>query len=310
MPFSLMLRILLTLVFVLGLGGVASAQQLQAVPALTARVVDTSGTLDDAQKAALESKLKSLEEEKGSQVVVLLVPTTAPEDIAAYAHRVGDTWKIGRKDVGDGLILLVAVKDRRVRIEVAKTLEGAVPDIAASHIINEAITPFFRQGDYAGGVNAGVDQLSARIRGEALPPVVIDAQPAARGDQGGFSWVEGAIFLFVAVPIISAFTRGIFGRKLGALVTGAGVGGVAFVITASLVIGIGAGVTALLLAFFAGALSGLPRSGGRGGGGPIFLPPSGGWGGGRGGGGFGGGGGGFSSGGGGNFGGGGASGSW
>ncbi|WP_028604008.1 TPM domain-containing protein [Ottowia thiooxydans] len=309
MSFSLMLRHLLALVLVLGMSGFVSAQQLQAVPALTARVVDTSGTLDDAQKAALESKLKSLEEEKGSQVVVLMVPTTAPEDIAAYAHRVGDTWKIGRKDVGDGLILLVAVKDRRVRIEVAKTLEGAVPDIAASHIINEAITPFFRQGDYAGGVNAGVDQLAARIRGEALPPVVIDAQPAGRGDQGGFSWVEGAIFLFVAVPIISAFTRGIFGRKLGALVTGAGVGGVAFVITASLVIGIGAGVAALLLAFFASAVSGLPRSAGRGGG-PIFLPPSGGWGGGRGGGGFGGGGGGFSSGGGGNFGGGGASGSW
>ena len=310
MRISLMLRNLLVLVFVLSMSGLANAQQLQPVPTLSARVVDTSGTLDDAQKAGLESKLKSLEEEKGSQVVVLMVPTTAPEDIAAYAQRVGDTWKIGRKDVGDGLILLVAVKDRRVRIEVAKTLEGAVPDIAASHIINEAITPFFRQGDYAGGVNAGVDQLSARIRGEALPPVVIDAQPAGRGDQGGFSWVEGAIFLFVAVPIISAFTRGIFGRKLGALVTGAGVGGVAFVITASLVIGIGAGVAALLLAFFAGALSGLPRSGGRGGGGPIFLPPSGGWGGGRGGGGFGGGGGGFSSGGGGNFGGGGASGSW
>ncbi|MET4580069.1 TPM domain-containing protein [Ottowia thiooxydans] len=306
----MMLRVLLALVFVLGMGGIANAQPLQAVPALTARVVDTSGTLDDAQKAGLEAKLKSLEDEKGSQVVVLLVPTTAPEDIAAYAQRVGDTWKIGRKDVGDGLILLVAVKDRRVRIEVAKTLEGAVPDIAASHIINEAITPFFRQGDYAGGVNAGVDQLSARIRGEALPPVVINGTPSSQGIGGGFSWVEGAIFLFVAFPIISAFARGIFGRKLGALVTGAGVGGVAFVITASLVIGIGAGVAALVFAFFASALSGLPRSGGRSGGGPIFLPPSGGWGGGRGGGGFGGGGGGFSSGGGGNFGGGGASGSW
>lgn len=306
------LIVLLALAFVLATGMGAHAQSLQPVPALTSHVIDTAGTLDQAQKDALEAKLSALEQEKGSQVVVLLVPTTAPEDIAAYANRVGNTWKIGRKDVGDGLILLVAVQDRRVRIEVAKTLEGAVPDIAASHVINEAITPFFRQGDYAGGINAGVDQLAARIKGEPLPPVQAPQARNGQGD-GGFGLLEGAVFLFIALPIVSALARGIFGRKLGALLTGAGVGGLAFAITASLLIAAGAGLVALIFAAFSGAVAGLPGRGGRGGGPTIFLPPGGGFGGGRGGGGFGGGfggGGGFSSGGGGDFGGGGASGSW
>ncbi len=306
-PLALVFRTLVALALALSASVGLQAQSVQPVPALTSHVVDTSGTLDAAQTAALEAKLAALEQEKGSQVVILVVPTTAPEDIAAYANRVGNTWKIGRKEVGDGLILLVAVQDRRVRIEVAKTLEGAVPDIAASHIINEAITPFFRQGDYAGGLSAGVDQLAARIRGEPLPPVQI---PQARGEQRGssFGLMDGLVFLFIAVPIVSAFVRSIFGRKLGALLTGAGVGGLAFLITASLAIAIGAGIFALLLAIFSGALpTSMPGGRGRSGG-PFFPPPGGGWGGG---GGFGGGGGGgFSSGGGGNFGGGGASGNW
>lgn len=307
-PLALLLRALVALTLALSASLGLQAQSLQPVPALTSHVVDTSGTLDAAQAAALEAKLTALEQEKGSQVVILIVPTTAPEDIAAYANRVGNDWKIGRKEVGDGLILLVAVQDRRVRIEVAKTLEGAVPDIAASHIINEAITPFFRQGDYAGGLNAGVDQLAARIKGEPLPPV---QAPAAQGTQQGssFGLMDGLVFLFIAVPIVSAFVRSIFGRKLGALLTGAGVGGLAFFITASLAIALVVGVFALFLAIFSGALpTSIPGGRGRSGG-PFFPPSGGGWGGGGGFGG-GGGGGGFSSGGGGNFGGGGASGSW
>ena len=286
----------------------AHAQALLPVPPLTARVVDTAGTLDAAQRGALEAKLAALEQDKGAQVVVLVVPTTAPEDIAAYANRVGNAWKIGRKGVGDGLILLVAVQDRRIRIEVAKTLEGAVPDIAASHVINEAIAPRFRQGDYAGGLQAGVDRLDALVRGEALPPVA--APPGRPGAiEDGFGLFEAAILLFIAVPVVSAVARGIFGRKLGALATGAGAGGLTFVVTASIALAAVAGVIALLYALLAGAMSALPRSRGRGGGwGPVILPPSsGGWGRG-GGGGFGGGG--FGSGGGGDFGGGGASGSW
>ena len=286
----------------------ATAQPLQPVPALTGHVVDTTGTLEPARQAALEAKLAALEQDKGAQVVLLLVSSTAPEDIAAYANRVGNTWKIGRRDVGDGLIVLVAVQDRRMRIEVAKTLEGSVPDIAAKQIIDEAMAPRFRQGDYAGGLDAAIDQLGARIRGEPLPPVR-PADAGWTGGEPGFSLFELLILLFVFVPVIGAFARAILGRKLGALATGAGVGWLAFAVTASLLLGLLAGAIALFVVLLGGLARALPSSRSRGGG--PWLPPSGGGGlGGGFGGGFGGGGGGFSSGGGGDFGGGGASGGW
>ena len=283
------------------------AQQVKPVPPLTARVIDTSGTLKPDEIAALDAKLAALEKDKGSQLVVLMVPTTAPEDIAAYAQRVGDTWKIGRRNVGDGILLVVAVKDRRVRIEVAKTLEGAVPDIAASHIIEDAITPHFRQGQYAQGLQAGVDQIAARVRGEELPPVAAPQQQRGGGQDDSFGLLELGLMLFIALPIVNALSRGIFGRKLGALMTAVGMGGLAFVVTTSIALAVVAGVIALLYGLFSAAASMLPQS--RSGGG--MFPPMGGGGWGSGGGGWsGGGGGGFSSGGGGNFGGGGASGSW
>ena len=287
------------------------AQQVQPVPPLTARVIDTSGTLKPDEIAALDAKLAALEKDKGSQLVVLMVPTTAPEDIVAYAQRVGDTWKIGRRNVGDGILLVVAVKDRRVRIAVAKTLEGAVPDIAASHIIEDAITPHFRQGQYAQGLEAGVDQIAARVRGEELPPVAAPQQQRGGGQDNSFGLLELGLMLFIALPIVNALSRGIFGRKLGALMTAVGMGGLAFVVTTSIALAVVAGVIALLYGLFSAAASMLPQS--RSGGGGMFPPMGGGgWGGGGGfGGGFGGGGGGgFSSGGGGDFGGGGASGSW
>ena len=277
------------------------AQPLQPVPALTAHVIDTTGTLDGAQKQALDAKLAAFEQAKGSQVVVLMVGTTQPEDIVSYANRVGNAWKIGRKGVGDGLLLIVVKDDRRVRIEVAKTLEGAIPDLAASQIIEQAITPNFKKADYAGGLNAAADQIMARINGEALP------EPAPRHQtglgQGGFQWTDLAIFLFFVVPIAGSVARSVFGRKLGALLTGGGVGALALFATSSLVIGGIAAFVALLFALFSGFAPALTSSRGRGGLGGL---------GGFGGGGFGGGGGGggFSSGGGGDFGGGGASGSW
>nr|WP_315206197.1 TPM domain-containing protein [uncultured Albidiferax sp.] len=279
------------------------AQSVLPVPALTGHVIDTTATLGAAQLQALEAKLTAFEASTGAQVVVLMVPTTQPEDIASYANRVGNAWKIGRKEVGDGLILLVAKNDRKLRIEVAKTLEGAIPDLAASNIINEAITPRFKQGDFAGGVDAGVNQIMALVKGEALPA------PTARAAQQdlGFDWQELLIFAVFAVPIAGAIARSIFGAKLGSLVTGAGVGALAWFVSASLLIAGVAGVAALLFTLVsrAGSPLGGALGGGRGGG----------MGGGFGGGGFGsggrsGGGGGFSSGGGGNFGGGGASGGW
>jgi uncharacterized protein len=285
----------------------AWAQQVLPVPPLTARVIDTTGTLQPAEIATLDAKLGALEADKGSQVVVLMVPTTSPEDIAAYAQRVGDTWKIGRREVGDGLLLVVAKNDRRVRIEVAKTLEGAIPDIAAKDIVDQAITPSFRQNQYGAGLEAGVDQIAARVRGEALPPLSAPQQRTGGPSAGGFDLFEVGLLAFIALPIITGLSRSIFGRKLGAIATGAGMGGLMFIFTASLALSIIAGVVALLYGLFAAAASALPRS--RSGGGGIFPPPGGGWGGG-GGFGNGGGGGGFSSGGGGDFGGGGASGSW
>jgi uncharacterized protein len=291
------------LLLFLALAGAAPAQDLLPVPVLTARVIDQTATLQPAQLAALDAKLAAFEAEAGPQIVVLLVPATAPEDIADYAFRVADSWKIGRRDVGDGVLLVVAKNERRVRIEVAKALEGAIPDLAARQIIDGAIRPAFRADDYAGGLNAAVDLLIARIKGEALPA------PAARsGARPGLQLEELAMFFFVAVPVIGAVLTGIFGRKLGSLLTAGAAGGVGWWFSASMLIGAGAALVALVLVGVFG-LGAAARRAGQGG---RSLPHIGGWGGGGGfgGGGFGGGGGGFSSGGGGDFGGGGSSGSW
>lgn len=305
-----MKRALLFVLALLAAVGVATAQGVLPVPELSARVIDQTGVLDAIQRKALEDKLAAFEQAKGSQLVFLVVPTTAPEDIASYANRVGNAWKIGRKEVGDGILVVVAVNDRKARIEVAKTLEGAVPDLAAKQVIDEAMLPRFRQNDYAGGLQAAADQLIARVTGEALPQ---PQQPKQRsGGAGGFDWFDLAIFLFFAVPIAGGILRGMFGRKLGSLVTAGGVGGIAMLLTSSVVVAAVAGIVALLFSFLSGGGGGSGLGGRRGarhwGGAPVILP--GGWGGGGGGGWGGGGGGGFSSGGGGDFGGGGASGDW
>jgi len=279
----------------------ALAQQgLVPVPALTARVIDQTGTLDSAQRNGLETKLAAFEQRKGSQIVVLMVPTTQPEDIASFTQRVGDAWKIGRKGVGDGLLVVVAKNDRQMRIATAKTLEGAVPDLAAVRIIDEEMKPRFRNNDFAGGLNAAVDRLIGLVDGEPLPEPSRDTGNAGGGN-GGFDWENLAIFLFVGVFVGAPIVRAVLGQKLGALVMGGGIGVVAFFLTTSLVIAAIAGLIALVASFVVGT----GRLGGGGGGGW-----GGGGGGGWGGGGRGGGGGGFSSGGGGNFGGGGASGGW
>ncbi|MFO1340431.1 MAG: TPM domain-containing protein [Burkholderiaceae bacterium] len=298
---------LLLMAGLLAAGGTAVAQDLQPVPPLNARVTDTTGTLDARQRDALEAKLAAFEHDAGSQIVVLIVASTKPEDIAAYGYRVADQWKVGRKDVGDGLLLLVAKDDRRVRIEVAKALEGAVPDLAARQIIDNAVRPAFKAGDYAGGLNAAVDQLEARLRGEALPAPTHERGPAK--SRGGVAWDQLAMFLFVGVPIVGAVLTGLFGRRLGGLASGGAAGAMAWWFGAPLAL---AGVAALVATVLVGVMgvgaAGRRRIGGRGGhGGPPII---GGGGGGGGWGGGGGSGGGFSSGGGGDFGGGGASGDW
>ncbi len=286
----------------------AHAQQPQPVPALSARVIDRTGTLDASQRQALEAKLAAFEEKKGSQIVVLMVPTTAPEDIASYANRVANTWKIGRRDVGDGVLVIVAKDDRQMRIEVAKTLEGALPDLAAARIIDQQMKPAFRQNDFAGGLGAAIDQITARISGEPLPEVRRpDARSPAQGGANGVDWGQLGIFLFLGVFVLGRVARAMLGGTLGSLATGVGAGAIALVVTSSIVLALLAGFVALLLTAFSGFMPLASLGGGRGRGGWG----GGGFGGGFGGGGFGGGGGGgFSSGGGGNFGGGGASGNW
>ena len=283
------------------MGLLAAAQGVQPLPPLSARVIDQTGTLDAASLAALEAKLAAFEQERGSQVVVLMVATTAPEDIADYTQRLGDAWKIGRPDVGDGVLFVIAKDDRRLRIATAKTLEGAIPDLLARRIIDQVVTPAFRQGDYAGGIDAGLEQIFARIRGEDLP--LPDAAAGAAG-AGDLDWPDLLIFLAFAVPMVAAVLRGIFGNKLGTLLTGVGAGALAYLLTAVFWIAVVAGLLGMVAALFMQHLP-VQGGGGRGGhwGGGGFNG-----GGGRGGG-FGGGGG-FRSGGGGNFGGGGASGGW
>ena len=297
-----MLRLLATL-SLLWWAALGQAQDVLPVPALSGRVIDQTGTLSAAQSAALDNKLAAFEARSGPQIVVLLVPGTAPEDIASYAQRVADTWKIGRRDVGDGVLLVVAKGERKVRIEVAKSLEGAIPDLAARQIIDSAIRPAFRADDYAGGLNAAVDRLVQRIQGEGLP-----APGVRSGAQKGLQLEELGMFFFVAVPILGAVLTGLMGRKLGSLFTAGAAGGMGWWFTQSLLLAGAAGLGALVLVGILGIGSALQRAGSRRGGLP-HIGGSGGWGGGFGGGG-GGGGGGFSSGGGGDFGGGGASGDW
>ena len=269
---------------------VSHAQGLQAIPELRARVMDSTGTLNADSLAALERQLAAFEAERGTQVVVLMLPSTAPEDIADYTQRLGDAWKIGRPGVGDGLLFVIAKDDRRMRIAPAKSLEGAIPDLLARRILDQAVAPALRNGDYAGGIQAGVDQILARIRGEALP------LPGSVPNQGNdFEWMNLLFILVFGISIISSVLRSIFGHKLGALLTGVGAGSLAWAMTSVVWIAL----VAALLSMLAGLFKRMPATGSSGRGGS--------WGGG---GGSRGGGGGFRSGGGGNFGGGGASGGW
>ncbi len=299
------------------------AQDLQAVPTLSARVVDRNGTLNAAQREALEQKLAAFETERGTQMVVLIVPTTLPEDVFSYAQRVSSTWKIGRREVGDGILIVVARNDRRVNIQVSKALEGAVPDAAAGRIITDILRPAFRANNYAGGLNAAIDQLQARVKGENLPVPKMEEDGwdiRVGGESPGdiFGGLFGglvpmAMFFFIAVPILGSVLTGMMGRKLGATATGLVSGGVGWMLTASVLAAVGVGFFALLLVglFGIGATGHSISRRTRRGAPPIIFGGGGGgnWGGGGWGGG-GGGGGGFSSGGGGDFGGGGASGDW
>ncbi|PKO84043.1 MAG: hypothetical protein CVU17_05545 [Betaproteobacteria bacterium HGW-Betaproteobacteria-11] len=278
------MRIALAWCWVLALGlavaHAATADGLTPIPPLSGRVNDLTGTLDAATQARLESRLAAFEQKKGAQVAVLVLPSVQPESIEQFGIRLAEAWKIGRKGVDDGAILIVAKDDRQLRIEVGYGLEGALNDATAKRIISEIITPRFRDGDFATGIEAGVDAMLGVIGGESLPPPAAEA--AARGGGDGAGMLP---LLFVAAAF-ARFLHVLLGLAGSLLMAVAG-GVLAFWL-------LGSWLAALVVAFILLVIS---LSSGRG------------FGGGYGGGGFGGGGGGFSGGGGG-FGGGGASGRW
>lgn len=256
-----------------------SAWAQVAVPELSRRVTDLTATLDAGQVATLEGKLAAFEAQQGSQIAVLIVPTTQPEDIAQFGIRVAEQWKIGREKIDDGVILIVARDDRTLRLEVGYGLEGAIPDAVAKRVIAETITPHFRAGDFYGGIDAGMQQLMRLIEGEQLPP------PGAAGTGGD----DGPFVMLIVGGIVA-------GWLLSLLMSRPAAGGIA-------ALGSGA-VGAMLLGFtplllfiavfvFAGVASGFRHGGGWTSGGGGFGRGGGSWGGGGGG-----------------FGGGGASGSW
>lgn len=264
-----------------------------AIPPLTSRVTDLTGTLSASQRDTLEQELRTLEARKGSQIAVLIVPTSRPEAIEQYSIRVAETWKLGRKGIDDGVLLLVAKEDRELRIEVGYGLEGVIPDAVAKRVISEIIIPYFKQGDFYGGIHAGVARLIRLVDGEPLPP------PEAR--DRSWSGIQDMLpIAFLAVMIGGGFLGALLGRLVGAAVAG-GIVSVVFWITIGSLIG--SFLAGLVVFLFTLAIGG---SGGRGGYGGWS---SGGYGGVSGGSWSGGGGGGFSGGGGG-FGGGGASGRW
>ncbi|MBB3835477.1 uncharacterized protein FHR55_003726 [Xanthomonas arboricola] len=274
------------------------AQDLAAIPPLRSPVVDVTGTLDAAQIQQLEQQALALQQRKGAQLQILIVPTTQPEAIEQYTQRVFDQWKIGRKGVDDGVLLLVAKDDRRVRIQPGYGLEGAIPDIVANRVIQEYLAPRFREGDYGGGIRDATATLAGLIEGEALPaPVSGHEGDAGAGASGG--WIM-ALFIGFVVAMVARGILGALPRPLRAVLTGVAAGGAALLFTSLLFASVGAAVIGLLAGLASGSPGRFVGGGGWGGGG--FGGFGGGGRGGFGGGGWGGGGG--------SSGGGGASGSW
>jgi uncharacterized protein len=273
---------------------IARAQSQVPVPVLERRVTDLTGTLSAQEQAALEQKLAAFEERKGSQIAVLFVPTTGDETIEQYAIRVAEQWRLGREGVDDGALLLVARDDRALRIEVGYGLEGAMPDAIANRIVEDIVVPRFRLGEFAAGVDAGVDAMIRVVDGEPLPAVEPPASWPAEGEGLGGLLTIG----FVLVLVVGSALRALFGRLPAATITGGLTGAIVWFLIASAV---AAGIVGVI-AFLFTLMGGMPgqRRGYRRGGWGGWTMGGGGWSGGRGG----------WSGGGGGFGGGGASGRW
>jgi uncharacterized protein len=243
----------LVLIFVVAGGSFAQAQV--SVPPLTDRVIDLTATLTPVQVQALAETLRALETRKGSQLAVLIVPTTQPETIEQYGIRVADQWKLGRKGIDDGAILLVAKNDRTVRIEVGYGLEGVLNDATANRIVNEAIIPRFRQGDYAGGIRGGVDRMIQVVEGEPLP------EPAAQSAQNTLGFRHYALIALLFSFFVGGFLRLLLGRVPGGIVTGGVLGYLAWLVSSALSVAVICGLIGLFVTMLGGGLMGLGMGG-------------------------------------------------
>lgn len=271
------------------IAGTAFSADEVAVPRLSARVTDTTGTLSAAQRQSLDQSLGDFERRKGSQIAVLMLPTVGPESIEQYSIRVAEAWKIGRAGADDGVILIIAKNDQRLRIEVGRGLEGAIPDVVAKRVIREVIAPHFLSGDFYGGIADGTRVLMRLIEGEQLPPV----KSQAKAPQSWDDYESHFVVVLVLALVLGRILTAVFGRALGSALVSALAGGAAWLITGAIAAAILAAIAGFIFTLVAGS------SAGRFLGGVIGGGSGGGW---SGGGGF--------SGGGGGFGGGGASGSW
>ena len=261
------------------LGGSALTSAQVPVPALTGHVIDQTGTLTPEQKAALEQTLTAFEARKGSQLAVLMVASTAPEEVEPYALRVADQWKLGRKKVDDGAILVVAKNDRAMRIEVGYGLEGALNDLTSKRIISETILPRFKSQDFYGGITAGVAQIIRVVDGEPLPA------PSARPSAGAGGVQQYAPMLFIVALAVGGVLRAALGKVPGSLVTGGVVAVIAWFVVGAISMALVAGVVALFVTLLGGGMlgrgmGGYYGGGGRGGGGGGFSGGGGGFGGG------------------------------
>ena len=244
-----------------------------AVPQLTGRVVDQTGTLSSAEVAALSQKLRDFENRKGSQIAVLIVPTTQPETIEQFSIRAAEAWKIGRKKVDDGAILVVAKNDRHLRIEVGYGLEGALTDVTSRRIIDEIITPKFRTGDFSGGISDGVDRMIRVIDGEPLP---VPSPTVSFGSLDDLAPLF-IVTLFVSIGV-GGFFRAILGRLLGSVATGGIIAALSWLILGSFALAMVLGVIGFIIGFIADLFSAMgPSTGSSRGGSWSSGSSGGGW---------------------------------
>jgi len=245
----------LFLAFLLLCGFLVGASAQIIVPPVPGRVIDQTGTLTTSEINTLSQTLAQFDAKKGTQFAVLIVKSTAPESIEQTALRVAEQWKLGRKKIDDGAILLIAKNDRAVRIEVGYGLEGALNDATSKRIIEQFITPEFRNGNYFAGINAGIQQMIRIADGEPLPPV------AAANDGAPSDSLRFAPVLFMLALAVGMVMRSFMGHALASVVTGGAVTVLAWVIAGSLFFAVIAGIFAFILTL----LGGLKGGGGAGG---------------------------------------------